>query len=500
MAGSSGEVLGTSAAAREGVETDIMANLGRLRHAWSTWSLARQFATCASIVLLPAMTLIGLWVGSRIQQSVTHGAATSAALHMENFVEPLVQELAVGQSISAVNVARLSRLLQDTALGQRILTFKIWVPGDVVAASSRTDLIGQKFLPSAGLLRAWKGDVVSEFDHLKDVENQYEKDSGIPLLEVYIPIRVRGSDAIIAVGEFYEKADDLKATLVRAQLGSWLVVGGVTMSMLLALFAIVRRGSQTIELQRANLEQRVTELTSLLAENRQLRARAQSSSARASESNEGYLRRLGADLHDGPAQLISLALLRLDDGRPRGANDGACRRSLEAAVDSDALGVRQVLIDALKEIRTLAAGLAVPEIDGHSLKEAIATAIVRHELITGSRVTFDSGDLPKVVAPALKLCAYRFVQEGLTNAYRHAGGVGQVVEARLDDQHVVVKVVDRGGGMPDIAIDKSESLGLRGLRNRIESIGGALQIETGPDRGTCLTARLPTTTGVFADA
>ncbi len=480
--------------------TALAPHVHMLRTKWPRWSLARQFATCATIVLLPAMTLIGLWVGGSIQRSVTHSAATSAALHMENFVEPLLQDLAAGRDISADNVARLGRLLRDTALGQKILTFKIWVSGDIVAASSRPELVGKRFTPSAGLLRAWTGEVIAEFDHLKDMENQFEKDTGLPLLEVYIPIRARGTDKIIAVGEFYEKAEDLKATLVRAKLGSWLVVGVVTLSMLSALFAIVQRGSKTIEQQRANLQLRVAELTRLLDENRRLRARAHSASARASENNEGYLRRLGADLHDGPGQLISLALLRLDDDRPHGTPGEAGQPDAIALPGGDNFCVRSVLVDALKEIRYLAAGLAVPEIDGYSLKEALATVIARHRQITGTTVDLDCGELPEFIGPALKLCAYRFVQEGLSNAYRHADGIGQSVRVRWDGEAIVLTVADRGGGMPIAAYDKTDSLGIRGLTDRIESIGGSLRIETSPQLGTSLIARLPLATGVFDGA
>ena len=140
-----------------------------------------------------------------------------------------------------------------------------------------------------------------------------KKGFGIPLLEIYIPLRERGSDRIFAVGEFYENAVDLKAIIQRDRIMSWLIVGAVTLSMLAALSAIVRQGSITIEQQRSALEQRIGELTNLLTENERLRSRVRSASARATRSNEDYLQRLGADLHDGPAQLISLALLQTGD-------------------------------------------------------------------------------------------------------------------------------------------------------------------------------------------
>jgi signal transduction histidine kinase len=441
---------------------------------WATWSLARQFLTCASLVLLPAMLLIGLWVSSSIRDSVTNNAAASAALYMENFVEPLIQDLAAERPISSANSQALGRLLTETSLGQRVLSFKIWTRGDLIVASSRPELVNQKFTPSHGLLAAWRGHASSEFDDLDDAENDFERRTGVPLLEIYIPLRERGTDRIIAVAEFYEKAHALKRELDRARLLSWLVVGGVTLSMLTALFAIVRRGSETIELQRTALEGRVEELTLL-------RSRAQNAFARATESNESYMRRLGADLHDGPAQLISLALLRL----------GAERPPAGSIPDNESICIRQVLTDALQDIRNLSIGFAVPEIDALCLEESMRKVIERHERLTKTIVDFACEPMP-VVTHATRLCAYRFVQEGLSNAYRHAGGVGQSVQASIHDDMIHITVADSGNSAdPAIRANTGSGLGLRGLADRIESLGGTLHVNIRGPSGTRLTARLP---------
>jgi signal transduction histidine kinase len=445
---------------------------------WSTWSLARQFGTCAAFVLIPAMLLIGLWVSNSIQQSVTNNAAASAALYMENFVEPLIQDLAADRPMSSANVAALGELLTKTSLGQKVLSFKIWTRGDIIVASSRPELINQHFTPSSGLLAAWRGHASSEFDDLDDAENDFERRTGIPLLEIYIPLRERGTDRIIGVAEFYEKAYALKTELNRARLMSWLVVGAVTLSMLTALFAIVRRGSETIEQQRAALESRVNELTLL-------RHRAQNAFARATESNESYMRRLGADLHDGPAQLISLALLRLGTDQPEG--------SRADSPASENICVRQVLTDALQDIRNLAVGFAVPEIEAMCLEEAMRTVIDRHERLTRTAVVFSCEPLPKV-AHATRLCVYRFVQEGLSNAYRHAGGIGQAVDAKIIGDMIHITVSDSGEShVPDVRPSTSSGLGLRGLADRIESLGGSLDVNIRSTNGTRLTARLPMT-------
>jgi signal transduction histidine kinase len=451
---------------------------------WRSWNLARQFATCASIVMLPAMTVTGLWVGSRIEEGATQRAGASALLYMESFVEPLVQDLVTGGQLTPGRVQQLNRILDETNLGQRVLSFKIWQPGGFIAASSRADLVGQRFPLTPGLIGAFGGVPKVKFEHLTEVENRFEQKLGVPMLEVYVPLRAIGSEEVIAVGEFYEKAHELKAELNRARLLSWLVVAGVTLSMLSALFAIVQRGSQTIERQHAALEQRVGELTDLLAENQQLRERARQASARASESNEGFLRRLGADLHDGPAQLISAVLLRVDGG-----NDPA----MPPAKAQDSAYIRKVLTDALKDIRNLARGLAVPEIDALPLDQALRHAVDRHLSVTNTRVAVSLAPLPPV-PHSVKLCAYRFVQEGLTNAFRHAGGVGQSITAELDEGDVVLTVTDGGGtgsGSGNASAENTRGFGLKALSDRIESIGGTLQIERCPANGTRLTARLP---------
>jgi signal transduction histidine kinase len=457
---------------------------------WRSWSLARQFATCASIVLVPAMLVTGHWVSGRLEEGATHRVGSTALLYMENFVEPLVQDLVIGDALSPAAIDQLGRILQETTLGQRVVSFKIWRHDGAVIAGSRPELIGQRFPMSAGLNGAFRGIPKVEFDHLTAVENVYEQKLGFPILEIYVPLRARGSDRIIAVGEFYERATELKTELKRAQLLSWLVVGGVTVSMLSALFAIVQRGSRTIERQTAALEQRVGELTVLLEENQLLRERARQASARASESNEGFLRRLGADLHDGPAQLISAVLLRVDSGQDQPDKP---RKVLDTTY------VRTVLTDALKDIRNLARGLAVPEIDALGLDAALKHAIEQHQSVTGTRVMVTLAALPSV-PQSLKLCAYRFVQEGLTNAFRHAGGVGQTVDARVDTGDIVVTVTDAGGGTggssdgsPPNGRDErmASGFGLRALSDRIESIGGTLSVDHCAIHGTRLVARLP---------
>ena len=230
-----------------------------------------------------------------------------------------------------------------------------------------------------------------------------------------------------------------------------------------------------------SLAARITELSGLLRQNEELRQRLESASRRASEAVELQLRRLGADLHDGPAQLLALALLKLDllaEGNP------------ESLVEREM--IRSVLQDAMSEIRDISAGLALPTMERLSLAQALIVVAAEHERRTSTRVSceFPTGsiDLPHTT----KLCLCRFVQEGLSNAFKHAGGIGQTVSASWTNTMIEVAVGDAGPGFTSASGGgKRPALGLIGLHNRLESLGGRLTITGQVGGGTRLTAFLP---------
>ena len=88
------------------------------------------------------------------------------------------------------------------------------------------------------------------------------------------------------------------------------------------------------------------------------------------------------------------------------------------------------------------------------------------------------------------ICIYRFVQEGLMNAFRHAGGREQRVKARVFGHTLDIEVADAGPGLGVVRAEQS-GLGLLGLRERIEVLGGSFRAESLEAGGTRLTMRLP---------
>jgi len=449
---------------------------------WRGLSLARQFALMGSGVLLVGMLAIGFWVTRQIEAGVTRNTAVATALYLESFLAPLSQDLARSDTLSVSARRAIDEILMNTAYGERLVSFKIWKPGGLVVYSSDPEIVGTRFEPTDNLRAAWRGEVAAEFDDLGDAEDAGERDLDTPLLEIYSPIREAWSGRVIAVAEFYEVATDLQQDLFDARLTSGLVVAMVSLSMFGLLFGIVARGSRTIEVQRAMQEQRMDELWRLNAQNNALRERVQRASSRAAELNERYLRRIGAELHDGPAQLLALASLRLGALPPQENADGDAAEDLEV--------VKTALDDAMRDIRDISRGLSLPELESLSLPEILRSVVDAHRKRTGSDVRLIMGPDAPPIRQSLKICIYRFVQEGLNNAYRHAGGDGQTVESSIADGTLKLTVTDTGPGFArsDVSSDPPSDggLGLAGLQERVESLGARFEVHSVPGDGTRL--------------
>ena len=269
----------------------------------------------------------------------------------------------------------------------------------------------------------------------------------------------------------------------------WAAIGGavqmpvIQIGLLVLLLAALARSDEESTDVRSGARGHEEESARLIQQNAQLRRQIDESQRRLVEMHDQVLRRVGVDLHDGPAQLISFALLRLDGLQSEGVSIS------EHTQTSDLERIRAALQEALAEIRCTAAGLTLPELSRVSPADVLRLAVRSHERRTGTTVACEMDGLPDQLPPALKSCLYRFTQEALNNAYRHAGGRGQAVRARCRRDSLEVEVADAGPGFdPDSKVGGG-SLGLLGMRERVTSLGGTLEIESRPGLGTRLTTR-----------
>jgi signal transduction histidine kinase len=449
-------------------------------------TLAQRFMLASLIILIAGMAGMGIWVGDQIKNGVIHRTGATTALYVDSFVTPLLQEVGSSGALSAERHAQLDKLLQDTPMGQQIVTFKVWDPaGKVVYSTDGT--AGQTFPVSEGLALAILGQVSSEISQLQAAENVAQRAIRPELLEVYSPVRLSGTNEVIAVAEFYQTVDSLNQEIAAAQRRSWLVVGGTTLVIYLLLAGFVRRASDTIEQQQATLNEQISRLTELLGQNQELHERVRRAAGSVATLNERLLRRIGSELHDGPAQDLGLALLKLD------ALIGHWEEKHQNTPGSveELSSIQSAIQNAHKEIRAISGGLSLPQLAELSLPETVIRAVRAHERRTGSRVKLDITPLPEQAALPVKITVYRVLQESLNNAYRHAGGANQQIRAFMDGDVLALEISDEGPGfVSQPTATFNGHLGLTGMRERVESLGGTFSVKSEIGKGTQVTARL----------
>lgn len=427
--------------------------------------------------MLAAMTIAGVLVSDIVSRGALKSRAAATALLVQSLVSPLIQELRTSNKLSDAAIAKLDRLYADEAFGHRFPYLEIWTPDGTIAYSNSPMIIGQYFKAPVGLSSALAGEVTSEYADLNAREHTV-RGIGIRYLEIYNPIREDGSGRIIGVAEIHENTAPLREDLMRLRMSAWAVVAISTLVIMVGLFGIVRHGSRMIETQSSDLKRHIEEIEELARLNRNLMERSQRASARVTEINEQFMRNIGADLHDGPAQLVSFSLLRIDAAH-------RARTSSARKIQFDQL--RSALSEALRDLRSIARGLLLPDIADQSFNSILERVVSAHEARTSAVVALSMSGKIDPLSQAVKICAFRFVQEGLNNAYRHGNSAGQRVDSWMEETRLHVAVSDEGNNSPSDERGLSEGgLGLHGLRERIESLGGTLTMKTRATGGITL--------------
>jgi signal transduction histidine kinase len=438
---------------------------------WNGRSLAHQFLLAGGVVSFAAMVAVGLLVTKLIETGVTRNSAAATALYVDSIIAPLLPDMQTNEVLGDTVTRALDETLGQGALGRRLVSFKLWRRDGTILYSKDKSVVAVRFEVNQDLARAFAGDMTARFKRIDDIESEAERASGEPLLKIYNPVLQPWSGEVVAVSELSEIATELERSLRQAALLSWLAVASVTLGFFLILSAIVFRGSREIGSQSHALEARVRELSDLLAQNRSLRLRVQRASQRTTALNESFLRRISADLHDGPAQLVALASLKLDSAALLDPNSSAEER------ERIAFAIKSSLDGAMREIRSICNGLVLPHIESAQVTEVLALAVSEHEERTDARIELSLSNPPQSLSPSAKICIYRFVQEALNNGYRHSNGAWQSVMLTSENGRIFVEVCDNGPGF-DPTVVRPGCLGLAGLRERVESLGGDFEIES----------------------
>jgi signal transduction histidine kinase len=192
-------------------------------------------------------------------------------------------------------------------------------------------------------------------------------------------------------------------------------------------------------------------------------------------------RRLSRELHDETAQTLTSVLLGL--------------QSIVEATDAEraaaeAERLREIVTQALQDVRRLAVELRPKALDDFGLMPALKRLAEGFSEQTGIRVEVESvlGEerLPSEIETAL----YRIVQESLTNVVKHARAGSVSVFVTRKSGSVIAVIEDDGRGF-DAGAGRDEGLGLVGMEERVALLDGRLQIESSEGSGTTIVAEVP---------
>ena len=106
-------------------------------------------------------------------------------------------------------------------------------------------------------------------------------------------------------------------------------------------------------------------------------------------------------------------------------------------------------------------------------------------------VDFKIHDLPSPLSPEISLCLFRVLQEALHNSAKHSGVRRFEVRSWGTPEEIHLTVSDSGSGFDSKAARESQGLGLVSMEERLKLLNGTLSIESQPNRGTTIHARVP---------
>jgi signal transduction histidine kinase len=253
-----------------------------------------------------------------------------------------------------------------------------------------------------------------------------------------------------------------------------------------------KRAEEALRRLNSDLEQRVMERTrDLVASNHRLQALA----TELTLAEQRERKRLASELHDYLAQMIALGRIKVTQLRQKVSGEAPAARQLVAEVDS-------LLEKAGEYTRSLMAKLNPPVLDELGLPSALtwlAKQMPLHGLLVDVRLSQEQVPLPDDQAVLL----FQSVRELLINVAKHAGTDRATVSLTVDpEQRLSIVVQDSGRGFDPAALEgKSENahFGLFSVRERMQAMGGRLDVTSAPGEGTTVTMTLPLVQAKRAD-
>lgn len=197
------------------------------------------------------------------------------------------------------------------------------------------------------------------------------------------------------------------------------------------------------------------------------------------QAQEEERKRIARDLHDEVNQALTALLLRIE----------AVAQDAPPELRDELAEIKRIANQAMGELLDLARQLRPTALDDHGLVAALRTHVREQAHSGGAAVQFWADPTLVDLPPEVQVVIYRVAQEALVNAARHSGANRIEVTLERQGSDVALLVRDNGRGFP--FADESKGLGLSGMRERALLVGGTLEVDSRPGKGTTVTLRVP---------
>jgi signal transduction histidine kinase len=211
-------------------------------------------------------------------------------------------------------------------------------------------------------------------------------------------------------------------------------------------------------------------------------------SARLLQVQDEERRRIAREMHDSVGQLVAAISMNL--GAVRKQSDKLDAKGAKAVAETI------VLVEEIdRQIRTISHLLHPPLLDEAGLGSALRWYVdgfsERSKISVDLSIPSDFGRLPN----DMEIAIFRIVQECLTNIHRHSGSATATISIGAEDSRILVRVQDRGKGIPlerQLELNSTDrtGVGFRGMRERVRQLGGSLEIQS-EENGTVIIVTLP---------
>lgn len=207
------------------------------------------------------------------------------------------------------------------------------------------------------------------------------------------------------------------------------------------------------------------------------------------EAQEEERKRVAREIHDGPAQSMSNAVIKAE----------ICEKLLDinmSEAKTELQNLKRVMRDSLQEVRRIIYNLRPMALDDLGLLPTLERYVISFKETTGINVTFKYRGIDEATKPVIALTVFRIVQEALNNVLKHScSKTAGVILEKVEDKLIII-IFDNGVGFDPKSIkmtntDLSGGFGLFSMKERVALLEGELSITSEDKKGTRLNIQIP---------